>query len=444
MIKNLINHIVSFSIDNQSIRMDASEQRQVASFIKVWISTTIIMWSYVGLSYFVLPFPKVGHLGVLYSIIHTLTPFVYRYTKSLVYSGLNISLSGLLFQTTFCIYNGGIHSPGAIWFTIHPVIISFFASRRLILFSVILNSIIVLLLTYLGTKGFFPTDYIEPSHTELLRISALIGLDILIAVYTIVFINTTKKSEQDIAQRNEMIENLMKIIAHDIGSSLSTSSLSTKLILRDLPTDTEETNPTLFKRMKIIQNANNQIKEISNSITQWMQVNDNRIQFDIKPLSIKTIIEHIHATFDPILQSKNIDLKIIADLDVEESILADSNAFRNQIINNLLSNAIKFTPIDKAILINISKKGSQAHFSIKDEGIGIPPQILKTIFDPSLNLSRRGTQGEMGTGFGMPIVKIFLEHMKGSIEIVSQVKESKGLQTGSTVLITIPLFVKDQ
>jgi len=443
MIKNLINQIVSFAIGGQSTRVSLSEQRLVVPFIKVWISTTIIMWSYALLSYCIFPFPQVGHLGVLYSIVHTLTPILYRRTKSLVYSGLNISLSGLLFQLTFCIYNGGIDSPSAIWFTIHPVIISFFASKRLILFSVILNAIIVLLLTYLGTNDFFPTNYIKPAHTDVLRISALIGLDILIAIYTIVFINSTRSSEQEITKRNEMIENLMKIIAHDIGSSLSVSSLSAKMILRDLPEDETKENTRLLNRMKLIQNANDQMKEISHSITKWIQVNDNKILFDIMPLSIGKIIEHIHATFDPILQGKNIDLKITSDLDLEEKILADSNAFRNQIINNLLSNAIKFTPIDKAIEIRIFKKGSQAYFSIKDEGIGIPSQILKTIFDPSLNISRRGTQGETGTGFGMPIVKIFLEHMKGSIEITSQIKESKGLQKGSTVLITIPLFVKD-
>ena len=444
MIKNRINQIVSFTIGEHSTNVSTSEHRLVVSFINVWISTTIIMWSYALFSYWVFPFPQVGHLGVLYSIIHTLTPIIYRRTKSLVYSGLNISLSGLLFQLTFCIYNGGIDSPSAIWFTIHPVIISFFASKRLIFFSVILNSIIVLLLTYLGTNDYFPTNYIKPAHTDVLRISALIGLDILIAIYTIVFINTTRSSEEEITKRNEMIENLMKIIAHDIGSSLSVSSLSAKMILRDLSEDQVKESSTLFKRIKLIQNANDQMKEISHSITKWTQVNDNKIQFDIEPLSISKIIDHIHGTFDPILQSKNIDLKIISELDLEEKILADSSAFRNQIINNLLSNAIKFTPKNKSIVIKFTKTDSQAQISIEDQGIGIPPQILKTIFDPSLNISRRGTEGEKGTGFGLPIVKIFLEQMKGSLKIASRAKETKKLKTGSTMLIAIPLSLDEQ
>ena len=172
---------------------DLKLKRNVLSFIKVWMSTTIIMWLYVAFSYTVFDFPLVGHIGLICTILHTISPLIYKYTKSLVLSGFNISMTGLIFQLTFCLFNGGITSPSAIWFTLHPVIMSFFGSRKLIILSVVINTLLVIGLAILGNYGYFSTNYLDNNLTQVMMITSFIGLDILIAVYTIVFISQSKK-----------------------------------------------------------------------------------------------------------------------------------------------------------------------------------------------------------------------------------------------------------
>ena len=431
----ILDRLINYTIKSDNFPSE-EEKRRVRAFILVWISTVIIMWFYVFFSWSVFEFNTVAYIGLVCTIIHTLTPTIYRHTKSLVLAGLNISLTALVFQITFCIFNGGIDSPSAIWFTAHPVIISYFASKRLILFSVILNMFVVIGLTLLSNKGFFPVDALEDTFTDWMRISSLIFLDIIVATYTIVFMNTTKQNEVELSNRNELIENLMRIISHDINNALTVSTLSTNMLEKNLKDDQDAS-----RRIKMIKKSNDQIIEITNSIQMWMKTNKKSFNLKLTPTSFSTITKHIEDSFQPLIQVKSIllDFDIDSTITSDTKILIDSSAFRNQVLNNLISNAIKFTPQNGRISFKAEVKSDFIKIQVIDKGIGIPSKILNVIFDPSCSKSRPGTNGEQGTGFGLPIVKRMLEEMNGSIKIDSTVKTDENDTSGTTMSILIPL-----
>jgi signal transduction histidine kinase len=108
----------------------------------------------------------------------------------------------------------------------------------------------------------------------------------------------------------------------------------------------------------------------------------------------------------------------------------------SQIIGNLVSNAIKFT--NPGGWVAVSSKVSpvdgkdQLFIQIQDNGIGIPDDIMPVLFDKMVG-QRSGTDGEKGTGLGMPLVKRFVELHGGTIEVSSKVGQ------GSTFSIKIPL-----
>lgn len=411
--------------------------RKIRSFIYVWVSTTLIMWFYVIFSFWVFDFFTVGILGLIYSIIHTLTPIIYRLRPSLTLAGITISLTGLAFQITFAIYNGGITSPSAIWFTAHPVIISFFSSKRLILFSVIMNMLVVTTLTYLGNNNYFPNDSLPESLTELMTISSLIGLDLLIATYTLVFIMTTESKQSELEKRNEQIESLMRIIGHDIGNALSVSTLTARSL------EKFDHEPKVLKKLGLINKANAQISEITHSIVQWMKANDKSMNLQITKVSLIEIIEYINNCHTENLYQKNIKLELGYEKSIEKiNIMADSTALRYQVLYNIISNAIKFSPNDETIKIEIKNNSSFISISVSDCGQGIPNDLLPDIFDPSKTTSRYGTSGEKGTGFGLPIVKTMLESMKSSISIRSTAKEDGYDKSGTTITVNIPIAKK--
>lgn len=413
---------------------DLKLKRNVLSFIKVWMSTTIIMWLYVAFSYTVFDFPLVGHIGLICTILHTISPLIYKYTKSLVLSGFNISMTGLIFQLTFCLFNGGITSPSAIWFTLHPVIMSFFGSRKLIILSVVINTLLVIGLAILGNYGYFSTNYLDNNLTQVMMITSFIGLDILIAVYTIVFISQSKKSEKLLEGRNELIENLMRIISHDINNSLNVSMLATRSLRKNI------NDEKLSKKIDLILKSNDQINQITKSVRDWMKSNTEGINLELRKVKICDVINYVKDSFNDLLKSKNISLEVIDDCKPHNLINVDLDALRFQVINNIMTNAIKFTASGGVINFDASIEGRYVNFKLTDEGIGMPASLIKDIFNPLKSSSREGTSGEKGTGFGMPIVKTILNNMNGQIDISSVEQNDSNEKTGTTVVISLPVL----
>lgn len=99
------------------------------------------------------------------------------------------------------------------------------------------------------------------------------------------------------------------------------------------------------------------------------------------------------------------------------------------IFNNIISNAIKYS--SKNITIDLNEvDNEQIEFTIKDQGIGIPHEEMKYLLDPFYRASNRGTV--QGTGFGLSIVKRFVDLHNGQMLIESVVDE------GTVVTITLP------
>ena len=104
------------------------------------------------------------------------------------------------------------------------------------------------------------------------------------------------------------------------------------------------------------------------------------------------------------------------------------------IFNNLISNAIKYSSEDKSITITLDKVNeNEIKITIQDQGIGIPENEIKYLLEPFYRASNIGSV--KGTGFGMSIVKRFIELHKGHLAITSMLKQ------GTTVAVTLP-FIK--
>ena len=103
------------------------------------------------------------------------------------------------------------------------------------------------------------------------------------------------------------------------------------------------------------------------------------------------------------------------------------------IFNNIISNAIKYSSENKKITIKLDETSSkEIKFVIKDKGIGIPQEEIKYLLEPFYRASNRGAV--KGTGFGLSIVKRFIDLHKGQIVIESDVN------IGTKVFVVLPYF----
>ncbi|MBN8717949.1 MAG: response regulator [Sediminibacterium magnilacihabitans] len=113
---------------------------------------------------------------------------------------------------------------------------------------------------------------------------------------------------------------------------------------------------------------------------------------------------------------------------IEENVFikADPNAI-DRIVNNVIENAIKFSNNEGKIEISLGTVGDKIHFSVKDAGIGIPPDLQKKIFEPYYQINHKKT-GLQGMGLGLPIVKKVVDSLGGQVHIKSNPAEAPGTE----------------
>ena len=133
--------------------------------------------------------------------------------------------------------------------------------------------------------------------------------------------------------------------------------------------------------------------------------------------------------FEDLTQSKNIC--IVNTISNDTSIQADSSAFK-VIIRNLLDNAIKFTPEKGVITLSETLIPETVTIEVNDTGVGMDEAKLNSIFDLTNTKRTKGTQGEIGSGIGLSLVKEFVAINKGDITVQSS------LNNGTSFYVTFP------
>ena len=112
--------------------------------------------------------------------------------------------------------------------------------------------------------------------------------------------------------------------------------------------------------------------------------------------------------------------------DIEDNVFikADPNAI-DRIVNNLIENAIKFSNNGGSIFIALKTNNDKILFSVKDNGMGIPPEFQKKIFEPYYQINHKKNNLQ-GMGLGLPIVKKVVETLGGEIQLESHGGEPSG------------------
>ena len=132
------------------------------------------------------------------------------------------------------------------------------------------------------------------------------------------------------------------------------------------------------------------------------------------------------------------DISVNVSVDSTLFVVVDEVSFVNSVLNNLMTNAIKFSFKGSAIDIIADQNQDLVSLSIIDKGIGMPKKIEDDIFNIEKSVSRPGTEGEVGTGFGMPLVKKFVGAYGGTIKIISKEKRPDKNDHGTKAVVTLP------
>ncbi len=238
-------------------------------------------------------------------------------------------------------------------------------------------------------------------------------------------IELNKKNEKESNERKE----LLHVLCHDLSNPFH--SLISVLDM------VEHTGMEFNKELqndvkKIVENGVNTI----DLVRKMQSIEDNKIDIELSPVNLLFAAHSSLGILENKIVKKNIDIKINIENDLH--IIAEETSLINSVISNLLTNAIKFSFNDTIIEISAKEKeDGKVIFSIKDNGIGMPAELADSVFDVNKATTREGTNGEAGTGYGMPLVQKFAKAYGGDIQILSKEKDETTYDHGTEIIITL-------
>ena len=251
--------------------------------------------------------------------------------------------------------------------------------------------------------------------------------------------NYTEKLEKTVEQRtarlreallkekelNELKTKFLSLVSHEFKTPLSGILSSTNLLGKYTQKKQQD------KREKHIKTIKSKVKYLDNILTDFLSVErleSGKVKYKFNNFPLSKVINEV--VYDANMMLKD-GQKISYPTNIDDINLEFDEKILELILTNLINNAIKYSSENQTIDIIVEVEEKNLLIQIKDEGIGIPANEQKHMFNRYFRAENALLN--QGTGIGLNIVKTHLENLGGNITFISQEN------IGSSFTITIPI-----
>jgi signal transduction histidine kinase len=277
---------------------------------------------------------------------------------------------------------------------------------------------LVVVLAMMSTY-FIAAKYTQPEIVAL----------ITIGVTAIIFINGyfVIQGFEKLAQANHMKSEFVGIVSHQLRTPLTSIKWALNLImLKGRDSFTKEQLGILND----IKENNQRMVNLVNDLLSISRIEQGRLNLKLKKISLEEIVKGIVKEYRSLAKASNV--KFSLEIDKLPLILVDPRGI-DLIFRNLIDNAVRYINNKGIVKIKLAKQGNLVRCKVEDNGVGIPKEDQKKIFQKffrSQNVMKYQTEG---TGLGLFITKSVVKASKGRIGFQSQ--EGKG----STFWFELPI-----
>jgi signal transduction histidine kinase len=241
-------------------------------------------------------------------------------------------------------------------------------------------------------------------------------------------ITRTKQLETSLLEAKNMAEKaarakseFLSVMSHEIRTPLNAIIGNVHLLQE------EEQLPGQKDYLQSLQIASSNLLNLINDILDYGKIDEGKVEFVSRDFDVRQVIDNIRRANLFKANERENRLKVLFDEDVPQFVKGDETRL-GQVLNNLVANAIKFTQKGNVdITIRLEKEKTDEvgiHFEVKDTGIGIKPELQKTIFERFTQANSDITRQYGGSGLGLTITKRLLQLMGSEIFLESE--EGKG------------------
>ncbi|KEI91472.1 sensor histidine kinase [Clostridium botulinum] len=228
-----------------------------------------------------------------------------------------------------------------------------------------------------------------------------------------------EKNKVEHRQRAEFYAN----ISHDLKTPINI--IYSAIQVMNMALDNKKID-TIEKYIGVIKQNCYRLLRLVNNIVNTNKIESGCCKIKLNNNNIVSLVEDIVTSVSTYVE--NNDMDIIFDTDTEEKIIACDKDMIERVVLNLISNSVKYKQSGKgSIQVTVQDKEDRVIVSVKDNGIGIPENIQKNVFNRFVQSNRKEYDlTTCSSGIGLALVKSIIDMHDGNIQINS--RENKGTE----------------
>ncbi len=227
-------------------------------------------------------------------------------------------------------------------------------------------------------------------------------------------------------------------MSHDIRTPMNAILGFTTLLAKDAD------NPKKIREYtRKITASGQHLLSLINDVLDVSKIESGKVVLNIGEFTLSSIVSSVDAIIRPAAKAKKQTFEVTVT-GIKNECLAGDETRINQILINLLSNAVKYTQEGGTIcfrIMGLEQRSSQyehIRIEVEDNGYGMTPEYLETVFDAFTRAENSTTNKVQGTGLGMAITKNIVELMGGTIHVTSEINR------GSLFTVELELRIPEE
>ena len=232
---------------------------------------------------------------------------------------------------------------------------------------------------------------------------------------------------ETLADLHRRKDEFLAMLSHELRSPLAPIANSLQLLRLQ-----KNEEPMQRQARQVIERQVGQLKNLVDDLLEVARITSGRVQLRRDEIDARGIVESAVETARPSIAQKRHTLEVSLP---EQPVWLHVDASRlEQVMINLLTNAAKYTDEGGCIFLGLKAEGEEAVFRVRDNGIGIAPELLPRVFDLFTQADRSLNRSQGGMGIGLSLVRQLVDLHGGTVTASSRVGQ------GSEFTVRLPLL----
>ena len=236
-----------------------------------------------------------------------------------------------------------------------------------------------------------------------------------------------KRLQEALQQSDRRKDEFLAVLAHELRNPLAPIRTAAD-IMRVKPL----TDPALMQCRDVIGRQVEQLTRLVDDLLDVSRITSGKLRLQKQLIEVSAIVQRAVETQRPIFDERR--QQLVVEMPGEPLVLEGDLTRLSEALANLLNNAAKYSNDGGRVLLRIERVGGQIVMRVKDQGVGIPQEMLPRVFELFTQVDQSLHRSQGGLGIGLALVRNLVEMHGGTIDGTSE-----GIGKGSEFVMRLPL-----